>query len=558
MSEDDKAQIKEFDARVKRLDAEREKRSKGLLTELSKLRTDIGDICRFYNERLSELRETKMVYDGAVYECELLVIRLAQARHHLERFEKHSTELDAELTEQQASAREAKIRLSDFNVQLARQTELVEQLQADDKALEKAFRRDFADVPEHVEALRKLFSRRKAIQVPKGSRARARSSKGGDKGAKAKQSSRASAAMMVAMNTAAPQGGFGDDGGEGGAVAGGRDPFGELDQPETEAAVEPLDAGVDMPEGLSFDVWDRLVDARNAKIESEEELRGATATLEEMRTCHAMLSATDERLRSRIEVLSSTLAERRAQEVRGAWNLELPFKLKQGQVEVEEAAVVTDFGGAVLIHRDEVAGLNRDIRKLGGEKVEILNEIRDFRKGIVVLEWENKRLEMESQDMVERTKEFQLLRVTKDLQSKIRGGAEENQQVEVASLEKKMESIKASHEEKVADLRRQVAKINAMIADRRAEMESLQGQIEQLEGSVLEREMIHSIQSTNKDASGDGFKRFEEIHMKRKLQTLVGMQTQEIGLLRDELDRLRRRTFPTFTHLSAANADRAL
>ena len=49
-------------------------------------------------------------------------------------------------------------------------------------------------------------------------------------------------------------------------------------------------------------------------------------------------------------------------------------------------------------------------------------------------------------------------------------------------------------------------------------------------------------------------KRFEELHMKRKLQTLVGMQTQEIELLREELDRLRRRTFPTFTHYEQARA----
>jgi hypothetical protein len=66
---------------------------------------------------------------------------------------------------------------------------------------------------------------------------------------------------------------------------------------------------------------------------------------------------------------------------------------------------------------------------------------------------------------------------------------------------------------------------------------------------VLEREMIYEIQSKNSNASGDSYKRFEEMHMKRKLQTLVGMQMQEIGLLREELDRLRRRTFPTFTHI---------
>jgi predicted nuclease with TOPRIM domain len=226
---------------------------------------------------------------------------------------------------------------------------------------------------------------------------------------------------------------------------------------------------------------------------------------------------------------------------------------------VEEAAVVTDFGGALLIHRTQVAELNGQVRQLGREKVGILREIRDFRKGIVMLEWENQRADMEMTDLVERTKEFQLLRVTKDLQGKIRGGAEDDQAAEAASLEKKLEQLQAAHADKIADLRRQCAKINAMIAERNDEMESLQGQIEQLEGSVLEREMIHEIQSQSKDATGDGFKRFEEINMKRKLQTLVGMQAQEIGLLRDELDRLRRRTFPTFTHIdSGASADRAL
>jgi len=442
---------------------------------------------------------------------------------------------------------------------MGEQSELADNLAADDKMLDKAFRRDFADVPEFVDALKKLYNRRKIVHVPKGSRNTAATKAGGPAAAKAglKPPAKKSAAVMLSVSSACRPDAAADS--AEGVVAGGRDPFGDLDGPETEPMVETLDPGNDMPEGLSFDVWDRLVEARNTKIASEEELKEANAKLEEMKEFHAMLVATDERLRSRIEELSSTLAERGEQELRGAWNLELPFKLKQGQVEVEEAAVVTDFGGAELIHRSEVAGLNKDIKLLGGEKVQILREIRDFRKGIVQLEWENSRADMEAVDLIERTKEFQLLRVTKDLQGKIRGGSEENQQVEVAALEKKMEQLKAAHEDKVADLRRQVTKINIMIADRNSEMESLQGQIEQLEGSVLEREMIHEIQSHSKDASGDGFKRFEEMHMKRKLQTLVGMQTQEIGLLRDELDRLRRRTFPTFTHIDhRASVDRAL
>ena len=39
--------------------------------------------------------------------------------------------------------------------------------------------------------------------------------------------------------------------------------------------------------------------------------------------------------------------------------------------------------------------------------------------------------ELEIEELIERTKEFQLLRVTKDLQHMIRGGSEENQQVQL-------------------------------------------------------------------------------------------------------------------------------
>lgn len=100
--------------------------------------------------------------------------------------------------------------------------------------------------------------------------------------------------------------------------------------------------------------------------------------------------------------------------------------------------------------------------------------------------------------------------------------------MEVATLERKLESLKGAHNDKMSEAKRQIAKIDRLVADKEAEMASLGGQIEQLQGSVLERKMIHEIQIKNQDASGDGFRRFEEMQMKRKLQTLVGMQTQEV------------------------------
>ncbi len=558
LTEDDKTAIADFEAKQKKLAAEREKRAKGLMTELSKLRQDIADICRAFNDRLTALRETKLVYDSAMYECELLTIRLAQAKLSAEAFRAKSASLGEELQSARTAHSDAAAKLASFEGTRNAQAALVEEFKSEDRELDRAFRRDFADAPDFFEQLKKLFNRRKMLTVPKGTKAAA---KGGaaaaasGKPAPAKRTStggsRANAAMLVAVQTGASAGApsAADGSGEDGGVSYARDPYSSLDAPETEQMVEALDAAADMPEGLSFDVWDRLVEARDAKIESEEQLKVATATLSQMNEFYALLSGEEERLRLRIDELEQMLEERNRQALRGAWNLELPFKLKQGQVEVEEAAVVTDYGNALLIHRSEVVDLNREIRKLGAEKVTILKEIRDFRKGIVYMQWESTKSDMEAADLIQRTKDFQLLRVTKDLQEKIRSGGEDNHALENAALERKLEQLKLSHEEKMADLRRQVAKINALIVDKRTEMDSLKGQIEQLEGSVLEREMIYEIQSKNTNASGDSYKRFEEMHMKRKLQTLVGMQTQEIGLLREELDRLRRRTFPTFTHI---------
>ena len=447
------------------------------------------------------------------------------------------------------------------------------------------------DVPDFIEQLQKLYRRRKMLTVLKGSRkkdgdGKKASKKASNAGLMASGDSGGSLGKPVRRQSTTGKpivglggvgGGAGSlvakavgdmDGGVGGGVLEGGvpkpqreglDPFYENDAPATEQVVEPLDAAVDMPEGLSFDVWDRLVDARNAKVVSEEDLRLETAKLAEMTAYLTTLSAQDEKLKTRIADVIEELRVRRETELRASWNLELPFKLKQGQIEVEEAAVVTDFSDALLIHRSSVTSLNNQIRAQGAEKAQILKEIRDFRKGIVMLQWENKRADMEAIDLVERTKEFQLLRVTKDLQHKIRGGSEENQQVEVAALERKLEALKGAHDDKIAELKRQIGKIDRMVADKEAEMASLKGQIDQLEGSVLERKMIHEIQAKNKDASGDSFKRFEEMHMKRKLQTLVGMQTQEVELLREELDRLRRRTFPTFTHTDTGRgADRPM
>ena len=57
---------------------------------------------------------------------------------------------------------------------------------------------------------------------------------------------------------------------------------------------EPLDPAADMPEGLNFDVWDRLVEARAAKIQTEADLKASAEQLAEMSLFLDELAAADD------------------------------------------------------------------------------------------------------------------------------------------------------------------------------------------------------------------------------------------------------------------------
>lgn len=64
------------------------------------------------------------------------------------------------------------------------------------------------------------------------------------------------------------------------------------------------------------------------------------------------------------------------------YNFELIVYLKQGQVEVPQLPVATDYKDAILIKRDVIEEENKDIKKRGGSKVELMNSISDFKTGL--------------------------------------------------------------------------------------------------------------------------------------------------------------------------------
>lgn len=227
-----------------------------------------------------------------------------------------------------------------------------------------------------------------------------------------------------------------------------------------------LDRSVDCPAGLDTYWWDQLVKARDSKLQLEADLRKEGAKLEAMQQFLQKLSANDDQLkaeiRSNADAMTDFLVEKRFH----ALNLDIPVTLKQGQVEAETPSdTVSDMSDAVLLHRNRVENINEVIKHKGGKKVrclaadhicfcesadlsaeteslsslgagmwcltpvtssqvEVLTAIKDFKKGSYELEWNSKKLDREAEDLMEKTKELQLLRVTKSLQEVLKRGAE--------------------------------------------------------------------------------------------------------------------------------------
>merc|ERR1712066_847639 len=84
---------------------------------------------------------------------------------------------------------------------------------------------------------------------------------------------------------------------------------------------------------------------------------------------------------------------------RELYDIEILFKLKQGQVEVPQAAVVTDYSDAIIIEKEVVESRNRRILELGKEKIGTLETTKEFRKKLNLIQWEHQMLAMQTSDL---------------------------------------------------------------------------------------------------------------------------------------------------------------
>jgi len=145
------------------------------------------------------------------------------------------------------------------------------------------------------------------------------------------------------------------------------------------------------PEAMDPSAWDRFVEFRIARARLEITACDAASKAQRAARQVAVLEARAAALASDADAAAAEAAAIRAARTAACMDVELRFGLKAGQVEAEAEGISALLQGAVMVKRETVESLNEVVRSKGRQKMELLGQMKEFKKGIYSLQWENKR-----------------------------------------------------------------------------------------------------------------------------------------------------------------------
>ena len=434
-------QVKEYEEyEVKKTAFEEAQRTatKALELELKRLKTEVADIAKSFDESVRDLSRRRVQVQLAVCTQELYMLRVGLGLMESEDELVAKARLEATLTALVETKEDLDEQSARWTVQVDAMKERLTELQDIDRTLEKDFKKTVVEPAieavnqEQLKTLSALYRLRKTAASGPGSQgSRMSGSRISGRGSLRRSSvvqgsgrrslADAAAGLVGARRSSRnpPERGSGESTGAMGslqkamaeareAAAAENDPFRDSDRKaeKTKALSEQmgvngtvqkiievaqLDIETDCPhEGFRCEdaVWDKLNELRTQKIRSETAVKALQVQYSDMKKQSDAIQAKDATIEAGVATLQAQIEKLEDKLNLSDRNLEVMIKIKQGQNELLQQSVVTDFSNGVLVNQGCVMDLNNRIKALGAEKVRVLHKIKNFRKSINYMQWE--------------------------------------------------------------------------------------------------------------------------------------------------------------------------
>ncbi|XP_068183619.1 cilia- and flagella-associated protein 43 [Antennarius striatus] len=493
-SEEEKRVYKDYENKRKDLDEEKEKYKKSLENEMATLQTSSKDSSERFDGKLRQLFEKKLQCETAIKQEELKILHLIYSVQIEQEIQNRELELKIKLEE----AVIHKDGISEVVKEHAKEVQsfhdTYEGAVAEDKVLDKEFRKEFFDVPSHVfDHLFKLFKRRPRV----------------------KRSVHSDALDNLLK------------------------------------AMEELDAPENMPEGLDPFVWERFCHVRRIKVESEHKLKLKALAFAEMRTFHQKRIDEESAAQLEIQNISDELESLHKEKNDLLTDIMLLVILKQDQVEVTPTDLTVDYSDSVLVHRKVVEDLNSTIKTLGDKQIASMVKYKDFRKAIVQLQWEHKKLNMQIEDQEEKERQIKMLKLNEDQQHYLNKSDRQSfVSKQISILEETIAFKEKTHLKSIHHHIKKTEHLKIQVAKKTNENALLDQQLCKMEMTVAEMKNIYEAMAAEESQEAQKKERYQEMLRRKKLKDLARAQMEELTFLRAEVERLRMKNFPSLAHLN--------
>ncbi|KAM5271833.1 cilia- and flagella-associated protein 43 [Ctenodactylus gundi] len=512
-TEEERKHFKDYEKKVKELNEEKDKYRKSLEAELKKLQNLIQESTQNFDEHLKRLFEKKVKAEMVVNQEELKINNLIFSLLLDEELNCREMFLNNYFMRKQEEKSETSEAIRKSREDLDMYKENYDNLLAEDKVLDRSFKKEFPEIPNHqVEILYKLFKRRPRIQ---------------------KQKAQADITSIVP---------FGE---QSGASKSSKDTFAQLMK-----GMEELDNINNMPEGLDPSVWSHFCITRRAKVENEHKVKQKAAGLMEMTAFLRKRVEEDEKVQQEIERVLQELILLQEDKVKFQLNLTIQILLKQGQVELENFQQTLEYPDAILINRTIIEDLNSVIRTQGQKKVDSMMKSKEVHKGIYQIEWDHKKMEMEMEDLNQKAWDIQMLFFSRDRQKYLN---EPNYEtliaIQIGIMEQTINVIDKTHKKNVENCKKILKNLGKVSNQKDVANYTLSCNLREELVAVSERKDICNVIGTKLTCEKIAKERYTNMMQRQKLTSIAKEQAGQIAVLEAELERLRMKTFPALTKM---------